>query len=140
MVRVKDAATRLRNYQSGAAVAPQRYKDAVQSTTGWKEAALAGQGLYEEKMRDAAVLRRRTTGLEKTSETDWKNKAVTVGATRIGTGMSAAADKQVRNSQPYVDGLASLELPARTADGYQNLVNRGGAVVKRMMEIKEQQG
>ncbi len=140
MVKVKDAATRRRNYEASLGTVPAKYQAGIQSTTGWKDSAIQGQGLYEEKMRDANVLARREKGLQRVNEADWKNKAAGIGAQRIASGMKEGAEKQSRNYEPYAQALSSLELPPRSADPMANIDGRVKPVVQRMVDTKNQQG
>ena len=129
MVFVPDKATRKARYEKAISGVPSAYNEGIQRTQGWKEAAIAGQGLYEEKMRDPSVLGRRERALQKTSEADWKNKAATLGTQRIAAGMQAASGKQADNYEPIAEALRSLTLPARTADPMANIDGRVKAVV-----------
>ena len=135
-MRVKNVEQRRAAYRSGTAVAPERYKQGVAAVGNWKEAAINGQKLYEEQMRNAAVLARREKGLNKVSNETWKGAAMNQGAARIGQGMAAAVDKQVANSQPYMDALAAMELPDRTTDPDTNIDNRVKPIARKLREIK----
>lgn len=139
MVKVKSKAQIEKNYKDASTLAATRYRDAI-PTAEWKDEALKGQDVYVAKMSDPAVLARRNSGIEKVSDTDWRNNAITKGAPVIGGRMSAAAPKQSAGFEPYRRALEGLTLPDRTADGMENLVNRGGAVVRLMMDTKEAEG
>jgi len=138
MVRVKSAEAIDAAYKAAIPSVPQKYKDGVGATTGWKEKAIDGQGLYEERMRDPAVLGRRRAGLEGVSEEEWKAKARDVGATRIGPGMAAGAAKRKTKYAPYREALVAVDLPNRTADPMANIDNRVKPIVQALLDKKRE--
>lgn len=130
MVKVPSQADRQRAYEQSIGAVPAKYQAGIQGTQGWKEAAIAGQGLYEEKMRDPEVLGKRARALEKTNEAEWKNRAATTGASRIASGMQANSAKQAANYEPIAQALRAVDLPARSADPMQNIDNRVKPIVQ----------
>ena len=140
MVRVKSAEAIDANYKAAIGRVPAAYKEGVQRTTDWKEKALEGQGLYEERMRDPDVLSRRAAGLEKVSQDEWKHKAADVGATRIGPGMAAGANKRKANFEPYRSALEGVDLPPRTADPMANIDNRVKPIAQALIDKKRELG
>lgn len=132
MVKVKDRATREKNYRAAIAQVPSKYRDAVSKTTGVIDAAIRAQGLYEEMMKRDEVLRRREQGLRKVTDADWQRAALDKGAARIGPGMEAGVAKQVANYEPIAQALEALSLPDRTADPIANIDNRVKPVVLTM--------
>lgn len=129
MVFVPNAQERKKAYTDSIAGVPSAYGAGIARTQGWKESALNGQTLYEEQMRNPAVLSRRADGLQKVSEQDWKLKASTLGVQRIANGMTAAADKQAQNYEPIAEALRGVTLQARTSDPMQNIDNRVKPIV-----------
>jgi len=134
MVFVPSAQDRKKRYLDSLGAVPGSYKAGIERTTGWKEAALNGQGLYVQKMQDASVLRRRAAALERTNEADWKARASNLGSVRIADGMRNGADKQANNYEPIAQALRGLTLPERSADPMANIDNRTKAVVRTMIE------
>lgn len=130
MVFVPDKAARKQAYERAIAGVPASYKAGIQATTGWKEAAINGQGLYEARMRDPEVLRKRERALQKTNEQDWKNRAAEIGSSRIASGMQANSGKQADNYEPIAVALRGVELPPRTADPMANIDNRVKPIVQ----------
>lgn len=126
-------------YKEGATKAPAKYAEAVRTTTGVIQAAKDAEELYAEQMQKAIANKSRLKGLEGVTDEDWKKGALEKGANRIGPGMAGAVDKQAAGYQPFHAALSQLELPKRVADGRQNLINRGGAVVDTMIKTKEAQ-
>ena len=135
MVKVKSEAEIKKNYEDSTALVPGRFEAGVRSAN-WQSEAQAGQALYEEQMRRDEILKRRAAGIEKISDEAWRRATIDKGKGVIGSRMKAASDKQVAGFRPYREALSSLELPARTSDGMANLMNRGGAVVQKMMDTK----
>ncbi len=139
MVKMPSQSEIKKNYTDAIPSVPAKYKKGIEGTTGFIEAAVDGQGNYETKMADPNVLARRGKNLAKLSDADWKNPAATTGASRIGAGMSANADKQARNYEPYRSALEGLTLDKRTTDPMQNIDNRVKPVVKTMIDTKKAQ-
>lgn len=131
-MKVKDRATREKNYRAAIPQVASKYRDAVQKTTGVIEASLRAQSLYEEMMRREEILRRRAQGLQKVTDADWQRATIDKGAARIGPGMEAGAAKQVQNYEPIAQALEALSLPDRTADPIANIDNRVKPVVLTM--------
>jgi len=136
MVKVKSEAEIKKNYEDSTALVPQRFEAGVRSAS-WQGDAIAGQALYEEQMRRDEILKRRAAGIEKVSDEAWRKNTIDKGKAVIGARMKAASDKQVAGYRPYRDALSSLDLPARTSDPMQNLLNRAGAVVQKMVDTKK---
>lgn len=130
MVFVPDKATRKARYEKAIASVPSAYKDGVEKVQGWKEAALAGQDLYEARMRDASVLARREKGLSKVSDSDWKTNTINKGVQRIAAGMQAGASKQADNYEPIAEALRNVSLPQRTSDPMANIDARCKPIVQ----------
>lgn len=139
MVKVKSESEAKKNYEDSTALVPGRYAAGVNTAT-WQGPAQAGQGLYEEQMRRAEILQRRSTGIGKVSDAQWKSAAITKGQNVIGSRMKAASQDQVDGFRPYRSALEGLTLPAKTADPMANLLNRAGAVVDVMVKTKAAQG
>lgn len=135
MVKVKSEAEIKKNYEDSAALVPSRFEAGVKSAS-WQDAALQGQDLYVEQMTKPDILARRQAGIEKVSDESWKRNTVDKGKNIIGARMKAASDKQVAGYRPYREALQSVELPPRTSDPMQNLINRAGAVVEAMVKKK----
>ena len=136
MVKVKSEAEIQKNYEDSTALVPGRFEAGVR-TANWQSEALAGQALYEEQMRRDEILKRRASGIDKVSDEAWRRDTIAKGKGVIGARMKAASPKQVAGFRPYREALVALDLPPRTSDGMQNLINRGGAVVQRMMDTKK---
>jgi hypothetical protein len=122
-MKVKSSETIKKNYTASAALVPERFRTGVASAS-WKDSALQGQGLYVQMLSDPNVLARRTKGIDRVSDESWRTDTINKGAAVIGSRMTGAADKQASRFAPYAATLASIELPARTADPATNVMNR----------------
>jgi len=120
----KDAITRV----------PGRYKDAVSKVTDFKEKAIAGQDNYEEQMAKASVLARRKEKLEAMEANEWREKAQTLGAARIGSGMTANAPKRKKNYEGIRAALDGLTIEDRTPNWEENIEGRLKPVVRAQKE------
>jgi hypothetical protein len=137
-VNVKPESEIKKNYEASTSLVPERFKAGV-SRASWQSNARQGQELYEQQMARAEVLRRRLAGIEKVSDEAWKNATIEKGQNVIAQRMRDASQKQVDGYRPYREALISLDLPPRVADPMQNLMNRAGAVVQAMTQVKRAQ-
>ena len=136
MVKIKSEAEIKKNYEDSTALVPSRFEAGVK-TANWQGEAIAGQALYEEQMRRDEILKRRAAGINKVSDEAWRSATIEKGKGVIGARMKAASGKQVAGFRPYREALAALDLPPKTSDPMQNLINRAGAVVQRMVDTKK---
>ncbi len=136
MVKVKPESEIKKNYEDSTALVPARFEAGVKSAT-WQSEALDGQDLYEQQMRREEILARRASGIERVSDEAWRAATITKGRSVIASRMKAASGKQVAGYRPYREALLGLDLPAKTTDPMQNLINRAGAVVMKMVEVKD---
>ena len=137
MVKVKSEALIKKNYEDSTSLVPARFEAGVRTAT-WQQESLGGQDLYEEQMRRDEILKRRAVGIEKVSDEAWRKATIDKGRAVIGARMKAASDKQVAGYRPYREALLAVDLPARTTDPMQNLINRAGAVVQAMVDKKKE--
>lgn len=139
MVKVKPLDQIKRNYTGSASTAATRYREAAPSVS-WQEDALEGQSLYEEQMRDPAVLARRSKNIAKVSDSEFRDALITKGAPVLASRMTAAADKQSSGFAPYKAALEAVDLPARTADPMSNIDNRLKPIVQALVQKKAEVG
>lgn len=132
------------NYVQGASNNAEKLVNNYIKQPGKLDAAKsdAAEKLYADKIAQAVANKSRQKGLSKVSESDMNAAMQATGAQNYRSGTSRSADKQSKNVEPYYAGLDALEgkLPARTSDPMANLMNRAGAVVKTMVEIKKRIG
>lgn len=96
---------------------------------------IAAEPLYQAKLTEAFAENKRAKNLAKVTNEEWKRLAKDKGARRIVDGMKAAEPKMRSGIGRVLSALDDVTLPPRTADGMENLMNRGGAVVKRMIAL-----
>ena len=135
-MRIKSASDIDKAYKDAIGGVPAKYKSGVATVNDWQEKAVGGQGLYEEQMRNAAVLKRRETGLKAVTTEEWKKAATDKGAARIGAGMTAGAAKRQTNYEPYRAKIESMTLEARTADPEVNVDKRVKPVARELHALK----
>jgi len=121
-------------YVASTSRVPARYKAGVEKNTNQKERSIAGQTLYEAKMADPEVLRRRKTKIEESPEGAWKDGAKGPGVDRIAKGMQRAAPKRKANYEKIRSALQGAELSEKVADADTNIDNNVKKVVRIMQE------
>jgi len=139
MVKVKPESEAKKNYEDSTTLVPGRFESGVKGAA-WHDAAMDGQDLYVSQMSNSDILARRSKGIDKVSDEQWRRETIDKGKTIIGARMKTASDKQVANFRPYRDALTAVDLPPRTADPMANLMNRAGAVVKALVDKKKEVG
>jgi len=139
LVRIKSAAQIDAAYKASLGTVAPKYQAGIQATQGWKDSAIKGQALYEQRMQDQKVLARREKGLQQVSDEQWRAKAANVGASRIAQGMQASTDKRTRNYEPYRAAIEGISLPDRTGDAEQNVINRVVPIARTLRAVKDGQ-
>ena len=135
-VDIREARKRL---EEALSKIPERYRRKIEKAI-WKEAATSEEAekLWAEALEKAIAAMRRKKALERVDEREWKDKAIKLGSKRIAEGIRENLDKWEERFKPYADVLSSLELPPKSADPMENVVNRVGAVVKALVEKKKE--
>ena len=121
--------------KSGAAVAekwarvtPQRaedYKLGVQNPrTPWAAAAAAANDRYKIGVTEAIARNGYQRGVAAAGDQKWSSKSLTKGPTRFAEGVSLSAPDYQAAVQPFLDVIASTQLPARFAKGDPRNIER----------------
>lgn len=111
------------NWTGSIATVPARYTAGINAAVDVVSKMLAGQSNYETQMSNPAVLARRATGItEKVTDASWKLAATTLGAARIGTGMTAGTDRFNAAATKNHGIVTATVLTPRTADWMGNLI------------------
>jgi len=139
MVKVKSETDIKANYEKSTGDVGRRFEIGVK-TAEWKEASVAGQGLYEEQMSKPDVLSRRKTGIDRVSDAEWRDATIKKGKGIIGTRMKDASGKQINRYRPYRTLIEGITLPAKTADVEQNIMNRCVPIAVAQRKLKEEIG
>ena len=139
MVKIKSSAEIDKKYKDAIGRVPGAYKAGVQATSDWQEKAgsSASEDLWKQKIAEAASVNRRQKAIQAVSNAEWQSKAANVGATRIGAGMTAGADKRTRNHEPYRAAIESVSLPPRSADPMANVDQRVKPIVQALVNTKK---
>lgn len=139
MVKIKSAGQIDANYKAAIGRVPGAYKTGIMATTDWQEKASseAAESLYAEKIAEAVSAKSRQRGVSASSNAEWQGKAASVGATRIGAGMTANADKRTRKFEPFRAAIEGVSLPPRTADPMANVDARVKPIVSALVETKK---
>lgn len=83
----------------------------------WQEATLAAASAYADGVQAAIANDQFSKGVSATSNSDWLERATTLGPARYGQGV-AASDIRYRNKfRPFRDAIAAIELPPRGPRG-----------------------
>lgn len=132
------------NYVNGASNNAEKLVTNYVKRTGKLDAAksASAESLWAAKIQAAIAQKARVKGLEKVTESEMNAAMQASGAGNYRAGTARSADKQARNSEPYLAALDGLEgkYPAKTADPMANLTNRAGLVVKTLSELKKRIG
>lgn len=132
MVETKGAAVAVKNYEDAIASVPGKYEQGVNAASNVIAKSKAAEGLWKEKVIDAANREARSRGLDKVSDADWKNAALTKGKTRIGDGMRAAKPKFQRGITEVISVIEGTSIADRTADPEANVDNRVKPIVRAL--------
>lgn len=123
MVDTKSASEAAKAWTDAIPRVQQRYREGVGRVQDFEGKALAGQSLYEQRMTDPNVLRRRAEGLQGAGQA-WKSGAQEKGASRIGGGMQAGAPKFASRIQEVIGVINATPIGPRTADVDVNVQTR----------------
>lgn len=132
------------NYVQGASNNAEKLVQNYTRKTGKLDAAKseAAEKLWAENVQKAIQNKTRQKALGRVNESEMNAAMQATGAGNYRSGTQRSADKQARNVEPYYAALDALEgkLPARTSDPMANLMNRAGAVVKTLSDLKKRIG
>ena len=139
MVKIKSSSDIDKSYKDAIGRVPAKYKEGVSRTTNWQEKASSesAETLWNQRIMEAASAKRRQKAVSQVSNADWQSKASNIGATRIGPGMTASADKRTRNFEPFRAAIESTSIADKTADPMANIDNRVKPIVKSLVDTKK---
>jgi len=94
------------------------YSEGVKSPKkDWKAETVAAKDAWAQGVTEAAGAGRFEKGVSKVGTEKWQRKAVEVGSTRWGAGVTAAKDDYKTGFAPFQSVIAALELPAKGPKG-----------------------
>ena len=140
MVKIKSLEEISSKYAGAIPRVGEAYKKAVAGVTNWQERAIAGQGLYAQRMSDPEVLARREKKIAATSNEAWRSGSVEKGSRNIAVGMQAAIGKHKAAFAPFREAIAGVTLPEKTADANTNIDNRLKPIVNALQAKKKELG
>ena len=137
MVKTIGAAAASENWKKAIPRVAEAYGAGINRTTGWKEAAVAGEGNYAAGVQKAVANRSREAGLNAVTDGDWKEGAINKGKSRIGQGMSASAPWQATQAAKVISVIESAQIGERTLDVDANIDNRVKPLARALRAAKD---
>ncbi len=128
-------------YKKGTQNNAEFWKSQTLKTPSWQAKAVSedAENLYSAKVTAAIANKSRQKGVQKVSDGEWKGSVTATPSTTYSTATQTKAPKARKNFAPAaaVIDAAQAALPARVADGHQNLVNRAGPIVDALIAYKK---
>jgi hypothetical protein len=125
-IRIKPLAQIQANYEQSGTRAATNYRAGVERNSDWHERATSDEAeqLFAARMQEAIASQRRQGKLrEKTSQAEWKSRAMDKGASAIGPAIAKSGAKMADGYAPVRQALEGVTLADKTADWRQNLQN-----------------
>jgi hypothetical protein len=128
------------NIEAAASVVGGKYARGIDTGKPWKANAEsdAAESLYAAATQEAIAARRRQRAISQLSEEDWKGPARQKGAQNIGPAMRMSKDKWAKNTQPYLQAIASVNMAERTTDAMSNIDGRLKPIVQALIDKKKE--
>ena len=134
MVETKSLDATRRAWEGAIGSVPAKYSEGVNAARDVIAKGVAAEQLYADRVQETIASRKRAENLSKVTDQEWKNAALTKGAPRIATGMSASKEKFARGISEVLTTLQGITLPPRTADVMANVTNRVGKIATELHE------
>lgn len=136
-MRIKDTASLATKFATRAGAAANDYKDGVaQAGADWEANTRAAEGNYEAGIQEAISQKRFGKGVGAAGAQKFVKRAADMGALRYGPGVQAAKDEWAKNTQPYLDHLKSLNLPAKGPRRSPQNMQRAAVVAQALGALK----
>jgi hypothetical protein len=100
------------------------------------ESAKAAEPLYEEGVAAAIARKGFSAGLDKVSETDWKNAAISKGVSRYPTGCKLSKDKYNKSMGEVLSHMSGIDLPPKGTRGSPANIARSVAFQEEMAKFR----
>ena len=124
-----------------AGSATQEYTEGVQNPrASWKASTLAAENAHRAGTEAALRNKSFAKGVQASSDEQWMTKAVGKGGARFAQGVADAQGDYAKGVAPYLNKLATLQLPPRGPKGDPNNIQRVIAVTKALRDVKMQIG
>jgi hypothetical protein len=138
MPRVKSAAAIAEKYARVAATRQSDYEDGVKDPgVDWQHATEQAAGSYESGVQEAITAGRFQRGVAKRGTDGWRNKVVTVGASRWAPGVRAAQSDMEAGMTPIVAVIERTQLPPRGPRGDPRNLERAAAMARALSEARK---
>lgn len=138
-IRIKDTASLAKKYVTRAGAAAGDYKDGVQGAgADWEANTKASEGNYEQGVQAAISRKAFGRGVSDAGGAKYTTRAVSLGSQRYGPGVAVGADDWAKNTQPYLQKLASLQLPPKGPRRSPANQQRANMVASELGKMKEQ--
>lgn len=123
-----------------ARVTPQRTEDysagVQQPRTPWAAAAAAANDRYKAGVTEAASQNRFVKGINAAGDARWQQKALAKGPSRFAEGVAMSGPDYQAAVQPYIDTIASTQLPPRGPKGDPRNLLRVAAISTALRKRK----
>lgn len=138
-VSVKDVTASAQKFVQRAQAAGPAYTAGVQNAGGkWASNTKASAQTYALGVQEAVANGRYASGINQQAQTKYQTRASGVGAQRYPQGVAGAQDAWATNTQPYLQTIANLNLPARQPKGsaanYQRVQAVGDALRAKKLQ------
>ncbi len=136
-IKIRDAAASAKKFTTNASAAQSTYGAAVANAgPSWAAATKAAADTYAQGVQQAIAQGRFANGVNQRSQDKFQTRASGVGPGRYGTGVTNAGDSWATGTQPYLNVLANLNLPARGVKGSPQNIQRVSAVADALRAKK----
>jgi len=118
MIKTKPIADVAAKWAQRASNAAPDYQKGIQAPSkDWGTEAKAAEPAYQAGVQDAMSRGAFGKGVSKAGTEKWQRKALAVGPSRYGPGVTAATSDFTADFGPYLDALGRIALPARGKRG-----------------------
>lgn len=136
-IRIKDAGTLAKKFVQRASAAGGDYTDGVKNAGGdWETNTKAAEDNYKQGVAAAANRGAFGKGVAAAGAGKYVQRASTLGSQRYPTGIAAAEGEWAKGTQPFLQTLASMNLPPRRPKGDPGNQERANAVARALRAQK----
>ena len=136
-MRIKDTASLANKFATRAGAAAGDYKEGVQAAgADWEANTRNAEANYEAGIQEAISQKRFGKGVGAAGAQKFTRRATELGSLRYGPGVQASKDEWAKNTQPFLDALKSLNLPAKGPRRSPQNMQRAAAVAAALGALK----
>lgn len=138
-ILIKDVGTLAAKFAARGQAAVADYKAGVSAPRrSQSQAAIDAAQTWATAVQDAATRGSFAKGLRKSGDQKWQANALALGSTRYGPGVANAQQAWATGVKPYLDTLASLNLPPKGVRGAPQNYARVQAVGDALNKQRQQ--